>query len=175
MTMSWNVELTPRFVRRLNKLARRRNTLRKQVKKLAKQLESGPRAADDRLQGVGAVVYKGGISNPGTREGARGGVYRNGKAPVWSAPNCSHNCIYRRPPVVYRSWELARATSLALEVCRVCPPIGGSTRNGRIVWMREGRTDGCSGCVTRRGRLRSNRSLERTPMDLAPGRNENWF
>ena len=82
MTMSWNVELTPRFVRRLNKLARRRNTLRKQVKRMAKQLESGPRTTAERLQSVGAVVYKGRLSNPGTREGARGGVYRNGKAPV---------------------------------------------------------------------------------------------
>ena len=70
--MNSNVDYTPRFITRLNKLARRRRTLRNQVKKLAVDLQAGRRPGD-RLQGVGALVYKVRLSNPGTREGKRGG------------------------------------------------------------------------------------------------------
>lgn len=70
--MSLTVDFTPRFTKTANKLARRRRTLQAQITKLKQDLQNGRRPGD-RLQGVGAVVYKARLSNPGTKEGQRGG------------------------------------------------------------------------------------------------------
>lgn len=69
--MSSSVDYTPRFLRRARKLGRKRRTLQEQIKQLAADLQAGDRPGD-RLQGVGAAVYKTRLASPDTKEGKRG-------------------------------------------------------------------------------------------------------
>lgn len=70
--MNLRVVFPNSFIRKANRLARKHPSLPSELRALQEQLTQGKKPGD-RLQGVGAAVYKARLANPSARRGKSGG------------------------------------------------------------------------------------------------------
>ena len=103
--MSLKVVFPNSFTRKANRLARKHPTLVAELRALQVQLSQGKRPGD-RLQGVGAVVFKARLANPSARRGKSGGfriAYHIGQDQITLLAVCfKPKCDEVRPPQIRR-------------------------------------------------------------------------